>query len=150
MDRLNHYIKWFIWMAVMTACIVYANSAQADGEWYETQTIGGEYTLALRGVKVRTVSANSEPYEDSVLLCVDKAKDTYGLAPEICTEHDGKSYHFLIPTGFTTMVRLAMAAMKDNDRVNLHVNTDPASVGMIETAGGRTRCYVSRIAWLDK
>ena len=124
--------------------------AFADGEWHETETVNGEWTLAIRGAKVLNITANAFPYERSMLLCVDKAKDPHALMPEQCGAHEGKAHHFLFPEGFDEMVETAANAKREGNKVNLHVNTDPASVGMIETAGGRPRCYVSRLAWLYK
>ena len=145
--------KVFFWTGIIIGGIcllISASIAFADGEWHETETINGEWTLAIRGAKVLNITANAHPYERSMLLCIDKAKDPHALMPERCGAHDGKAHHFLFPEGFDEMVETASNAKKEGNKVNLHVNTDPASVGMIETAGGRPRCYVSRLAWLYK
>ena len=145
-DKLLFYMGLFVAALFLLGGAVVAS---ADGEWHETETENGEWTLAIRGAKVLDIVANAAPYERQMLMCIDKAKDPQGLAPERCDAHEGRAHHFLFPEGFHEMVKLASEAKKEGDKVTLHVNTNPASVGMIETAGGRPRCYVSRLAWLD-
>ena len=149
MDKIDKILFWFAVFVLVVGILLSASVAFADGEWYETETENGEWTLAIRGAKVLDIVANASPYERSMMLCIDKAKDPNGLAPMRCDAHDGRSLHFLFPEGFGRMVDLAEQAKENKDKINLHVNTDPASIGMIETAGGLPRCYVSRIAWLD-
>ena len=149
MNKMDKTLTCTVVLVSVACMLLAASMAFADGEWHETETEGGEWTLAIRGAKVLTVSAQAHPYERQMLVCIDKAKDPQGLAPERCDAHEGRAHHFLFPEGFHEMVKLASEAKKEGDKVTLHVNTDPASVGMIETAGGRPRCYVSRLAWLD-
>ena len=143
--------KLLFYMGLFVAALFLLGGAMlafADGEWGETYTEKGEWTLAIRGAKVLNISAHAHPYERQMMLCIDKAKDPQGLMPEQCGAHEGRAHHFLFPEGFHEMVKLATEARKEGDKVTLHVNTDPASVGMIETAGGLPRCYVSRLSWL--
>ena len=142
-------VGWLLALVGVTIALLWPSAAQADGEWGETYTINGEWTLAIRGAKVLNITANASPYERQMLLCIDKAKDPQGLAPEQCGAHEGQASHFLFPVGFSEMVKLATEAKKEGDKVNLHVNTAPASVGMVETDGGKPRCYVSRLGWSD-
>ena len=124
-----------------------ASSARADAEWHETLTENGEWTLALRDTKIESITMNTDPYETSVVVCVKKGKDEGAIAPAVCDAHHGDAHHFLIPTGFDAMLKTAFEAKREGDRVNLHINTDPASVGMVETRGGLPRCYISRLGW---
>ena len=140
---------WVAALIVLMTVLLWPLTARADAEWGETQTVNGEWTLALWNTKVLNITGNTDPYETSILVCVKKGKDPNAIAPQICDAHDGNAHHFLIPEGFDWMVEFATEAKKEGDKVTLHVNTDPASVGMVETAGGQPRCYISRFVWSD-
>ena len=142
-------VGWLLALVGVTIALLWPSTARADAEWGETKTLNGEWTLALWNTKILDIVANTDPYETSMVVCVKKGKDPNAIAPQICDAHEGKSHHFLIPTGFDWMVRLAAMAKENGDKVNMHINTDPASVGMVETAGGLPRCYVSRLSWSD-
>ena len=149
MDRLDRFFVALGLLLCAAFLLLAASSAHADAEWQETQTENGEWTLALWDTKIESITMNTDPYETSVLICVKKGKDAGAIAPAACDAHHGDAHHFLIPTGFDAMLQAAIEAKENGDKVTLHVNTDPASVGMVETRGGLPRCYVSRLSWRD-
>ena len=52
---------WVAALIVLMAVLLWPLTARADAEWGETQTVNGEWTLALWNTKIERVTAQHGP-----------------------------------------------------------------------------------------